>query len=156
MKNDRELLNSLSMLLAGSSYKITLLANMSAFLFYNLNEMNWIGFYIVRKDKLYLGPFQGKPACSEIPFTKGVCGACATQKKTILVSNVHDFPTHIACDADSKSEICIPVFIKNELYALLDVDSPILNRFQVEEKNFLEEAVRILSKHLEEIPLLGI
>lgn len=151
MKNTQELLNSLSMLLDETSNEISMLANMSALLFYNITDINWVGFYLNQNNTLLLGPFQGKPACIEIPFTKGVCGTCASQQKTIVVPSVQNFLGHIACDEASKSELCIPVLVHKKLYAVLDIDSPILNRFQKEDEHFFEQAVQILSSCLERI-----
>ena len=100
-------------------------------------------------ETLLLGPFQGKVACTKIPFNKGVCGKCATTLETILVPNVHEFPGHIACDSASNSEICIPIIINNKFYGLLDIDSPIINRFSVIDKSNLEKLTQIITNELD-------
>lgn len=127
---------------------ITDLANTSAFIMQEVPHLNWAGFYLKEGDGLVLGPFQGKPACTEIPHGKGVCGAAALQKKTLVVPNVHEFPGHIACDSASQSEIVVPIIVKGELRGVLDVDSPELARFGEKERVYFEELVRILiAKH---------
>ena len=146
-----ETLQTLKELLNNTSYDITLLSNFSAFFFEKLEQVNWVGFYMNKNRTLKLGPFQGKVACIEIPFSKGVCGCCAREKQTILVPNVHEFEGHIICDTASNSEICIPILIQEELYAVLDIDSPILNRFTKEEQVLLEQAVQILTHEIEKI-----
>ncbi|MBQ8992977.1 MAG: GAF domain-containing protein, partial [Turicibacter sp.] len=105
------------------------LANASALLNQFLQNINWVGFYLVKGNELVLGPFQGLPACIRIPFTKGVCGHAATTKETVIVKNVHEFPGHIACDGATNSEIVIPIVKDGQLIGVLDIDSPILNRF---------------------------
>ena len=148
-QNYQQILKNADSLFAGITNKITILANASALLYNNLENLNWAGFYHYLNNQLELGPFQGKIACMIIPLNKGVCGACATAKETIVVDNVHNFSGHIACDSASNSEIVIPVFNKdNTLYALLDIDSPIYSRFDEIDKFYLEEFVKILQKHL--------
>ncbi len=116
--------------LAGDAeYEITNLANASALLFESLPELNWAGFYLYRDGELILGPFQGKPACTRIAVGKGVCGTAAKTDETQLVADVHSFPGHIACDSASNSEIVIPLHRDGTLYGVLDIDSPLLNRF---------------------------
>ena len=109
-----------------------------------LDNINWCGFYLTKGETLYLGPFQGEVACTVIPFTKGVCGKAASTKTSIIVSNVNEFPGHIACSSLSKSEIVIPIIVNNEVKAVIDIDSPIFDRFHDEEKNLLEEAAKLL------------
>ncbi|QWQ39378.1 GAF domain-containing protein [Gemella sp. zg-570] len=113
------------------------LANLSALFKEYLPDTNWVGFYLVdfESKNLVLGPFQGKVACVRIPFNKGVCGKCYTDKKTIYVENVHEFPGHIACDSASNSELVIPILDKDKVVALLDIDSVKFNRFSEEEIN---------------------
>ena len=124
-------------------HDVTLLSNASALLNEYLEDINWVGFYILDKDTLYLGPFQGKVACTEIKVGKGVCGTCIQNKETLLVENVHEFKGHIACDSASNSEICIPLYNKdNILYGLLDIDSPLLSRFKEEDKVELEKIAK--------------
>ena len=108
-------------------------------------------FYLFKDGVLKLGPFQGHVACMVIPLNRGVCGACATKKETIIVSDVHEFKGHIACDSASNSEICIPIFVNNEFYGLLDIDSPNKNSFNEVDKKNLEAAIHILEGFLEKI-----
>ena len=122
---------------------ITNLSNAAAIL-NQLDNINWCGFYLVDGETLYLGPFQGEPACTLIPFNKGVCGYCATSKKTVIVPDVNQFPGHIACSSASKSEIVVPIIVNKELKAVIDIDAPILDRFTFEDANLLEEAAKIL------------
>jgi len=122
---------------------ITNLSNAAAIL-NQLDNINWCGFYLVNGETLYLGPFQGEPACTLIPFNKGVCGYCATSKKTVIVPDVNQFPGHIACSSASKSEIVVPIIVNKELKAVIDIDAPILNRFTFEDADLLEEAAKIL------------
>lgn len=136
-------------LLEGEPHVIAGLSNISALLYQNLDHINWSGFYLVHKDELLLGPFQGKLACVHIPFGKGVCGTAYHNKKTIIVANVHDFPGHIPCDSASLSEIVIPIFNKEKIIGVLDIDSPILNRFDEEDKKGLEAIVHILGTYLD-------
>ena len=118
---------------------ISNLANLSAYLFQFIDKLNWVGFYLYEDGELYLGPFQGKPACTNISIGKGVCGTSASTRKTIVVDDVNLFDGHIVCDHDSRSEIVIPIIAKNgALFGVLDVDSSIKNRFDNELKNALE------------------
>ena len=120
------------------------LANISALLF-TMENVNWAGFYLLDKDKLVLGPFQGEVACTIIPLGKGVCGTSAERRETIVVDNVHEFKGHIACSTKSKSEIVVPIIKDNHLIGVIDIDSPIYNRFDNEDKLLLEEIAFILS-----------
>ena len=138
----------LESLISLDKYEVTSLSNMSALIFYNLPDVSWAGFYLVRDGKLILGPFQGKIACTEIKFGKGVCGTTAEKKETIIVKNVHEFPGHIACDSESNSEIVVPIFKNGELYGVLDLDSKKLERFDEKDKILLESLVKILEKKL--------
>jgi len=146
--NYEELNNELETLIKDVPHLISNLSNASALLNECLDNVNWVGFYLYEKDKLVLGPFQGKVACIEIPYGKGVCGTALERKETILVKNVHEFPGHIACDNASNSEIVIPIMKDDEVFGVLDIDSPLLNRFSIEDKLGLEEFVKILEKHL--------
>lgn len=119
------------------------LSNVSAILF-KLGNINWAGFYLARDDELVLGPFQGDVACTRIPFGKGVCGTSALKKETIVVLDVNKFPGHIACSSLSKSEIVVPIIKNNKVVGVIDIDSPIYDRFHDEEKNFLIEVSNIL------------
>ncbi|MBR2722458.1 MAG: GAF domain-containing protein [Clostridia bacterium] len=150
MESNTSLLAELSALTQGVPHRIANLANASALLFDRLPDLNWAGFYLLEGDRLILGPFQGKPACIEIPMGRGVCGSAAVQGKTLCVPNVHDFPGHIACDAASASEVVIPMYVNGSLFGVLDIDSPILNRFSPTDVEILEECVRVLECALSE------
>ena len=121
------------------------LSNASAIL-NQLENINWCGFYIAKDNSLYLGPFQGEPACTVIPYGKGVCGTAFKEKKTIVVKNVNEFEGHIACSTKSKSEIVVPIIKDNEVKAVIDIDSPIYDRFNNEDKAFLEEIAVFLQE----------
>lgn len=149
--NYNELLSQAEALVTGIDYDITILSNISALLNEYLDTINWVGFYLLKDNVLKLGPFQGKVACMVIPLNKGVCGFCATKRESIVVKDVHEFKGHIACDSRSQSEICIPIMIHNEFYGLLDIDSPITNRFDDNDKKNLEKLVVILQKEIEKI-----
>lgn len=125
-------------------HQIANLANTSALLYEVLPNINWAGFYLIEHDALVLGPFQGLPACVEIPIGNGVCGTAVLQNKTILVKNVHDFPGHIACDSASNSEIVIPFHKEGRIIGVLDIDSPMLSRFDKEDQAGLEQIVETL------------
>ncbi|MBA4018929.1 MAG: diguanylate cyclase [Pirellula sp.] len=133
-----DLINELRGLLAGERDFIANAANTSALLFGRLPDLNWAGFYILREGQLVLGPFQGKPACVRIDLGRGVCGAAAQRRETINVADVHQFPGHIACDADSQSEIVVPLIVEGRLIGVLDLDSPKLGRFTQEDVRLLE------------------
>ncbi|NMH64199.1 GAF domain-containing protein [Shewanella salipaludis] len=135
-------------LLAGEDDQIAAMANFSALLNDNLSGINWVGFYLKRGEQLVLGPFQGKVACSRIPWGKGVCGTAAAQASTQRIADVHQFDGHIACDSASNSEIVIPVFAASELIAVLDIDSPEYDRFDAEDQKGLETLVKSLEKSL--------
>jgi len=144
----RLLSKQLNTLLEGVEKEISKLANTSAFLYNSLDDVSWVGFYLKDKDYLYLGPFQGKVACTVIPVGKGVCGTAVAKKETILVKNVHEFPGHIACDSESNSEIVIPIYKNKDLYMVLDIDSKSLNRFNESDKDGLEEIAKIIGENL--------
>lgn len=124
------------------------LSNAAALINMLLKDINWVGFYLYRKDKLILGPFQGKPACVNIEIGKGVCGRSGLTKETQLVENVQDFPGHIACDSASKSELVIPILVEGELMGVLDIDSPMTSRFTLEDQDGLEKIVETLKKYV--------
>ncbi len=125
------------------------LSNASALLNLLIDEINWVGFYLMKNDKLVLGPFQGKPACINIEVGKGVCGTAAESKEVQLVKNVHDFPGHIACDCASNSEIVLPIVVNDKVVAVLDIDSPKLERFDEEDQKGLERIVQTLIKFVD-------
>jgi len=124
------------------------LSNASALLWLLLDDINWAGFYLYRKGKLILGPFQGKPACVNIEVGNGVCGTAAQSRQTQLVKNVHDFPGHIACDSASNSEIVVPIIKDDKLIGVLDIDAPILNRFDENDQKGLEKFVNTMNKYM--------
>ena len=130
----------------GVTHLIANLANASAVLNEALSDINWVGFYLVEGDGLVLGPFQGKPACIEIPSGRGVCGPALAKNETQLVFDVHQFPGHIACDSASNSEIVVPLRKDGEVVAVLDIDSPLVGRFDEEDREGLEEVARIIEK----------
>ena len=141
-------LSQLEALIKDESNQIANLANISAFLNQILDRINWVGFYLMENGELILGPFQGKVACVHIPVGKGVCGTSVKERKTMLVKNVHEFPGHIACDGASNSEIVVPIFKDNEVIGVLDIDSPVFERFDEEDQDFLEKVVRIIEKYV--------
>ena len=121
------------------------LSNASALLKWYIPRVNWLGFYIARGQELVLGPFQGDPACTHIPFSKGVCGKCARDKRSVVVDDVELFPGHIACSSLSKSEVVVPILYNGEVVAVLDTDSPEKNRFKEEDVSFLQMSCDIIS-----------
>ena len=137
-------------LLTGERDFIANAANLSALIFLMLPDVNWAGFYLLRNNELILGPFQGKPACVRIPVLpqpRGVCGAAAFERRTQLVANVHDFPGHIACDSASNSELVVPLIVDDKLIGVLDIDSPMLNRFDIDDQQGIEQMVRLFLAH---------
>lgn len=148
-QKDYELvIKQLRALLEGESNTIANLANASALLNQFLNEVNWVGFYLMEDGELVLGPFQGLPACVRIPLGKGVCGTAAQNQRTERIEDVHAFPGHIACDAASQSEIVVPMVKYGKLLGVLDIDSPIKNRFDEIDQQYLEEFVKELISFL--------
>jgi len=136
----------LKAIIEGEHNFIANLSNASALLNIFFTDINWVGFYLYEKEtnQLVLGPFQGLPACIRIPLGKGVCGTSAIKRETIVVDNVHEFPGHIACDAASNSEIVVPMVKDGELIGVLDIDSPLFNRFNETDKNGLEAFINTL------------
>ena len=140
-----ELVQQLRSLIADEPDRIANLANASALLFSMLPQLNWAGFYLLKEGELVVGPFQGKPACVRIAVGKGVCGTAALQRKTVIVADVHQFPGHIACDTASNSEIVVPIIsTAGELLGVLDLDSPVTERFDAEDAAGLERFVATL------------
>ncbi|MGE7688231.1 GAF domain-containing protein [Lysinibacillus sp. NPDC097214] len=142
------LAKQLDALLTGESNRIANLSNASALLNQFLPNINWVGFYVLQGEELVLGPFQGLPACVRIPIGRGVCGTAVSKEETMVVKDVHDFPGHIACDAASQSEIVIPLKKEGEIIGVLDIDSPIVNRFSKGDQEGLELFVKTLLSHL--------
>ena len=145
MTDYKEICSQLHALIDGIPHKVANLANASALIFNTLPDLNWAGFYLVENGRLVLNAFQGKPACIEIGVGRGVCGTAVAEKKTQLVPDVHAFPGHIACDGASMSEIVIPLFGSDgEVVGVLDIDSPVLSRFDEEDKVGLEKFAKII------------
>ncbi|MBU1093315.1 MAG: GAF domain-containing protein [Firmicutes bacterium] len=144
-----ELLQSAEALLQIQPNATSILANASAFIMDTLTELNWAGFYLYDGKKLTVGPFQGKVACATIELGKGVCGESASTRTTRVVDDVLNYSNHIACDSNSRSEVVVPIIIKNQLFGVLDVDSPILSRFDSETVSFLEQFTKLLVKTID-------
>jgi L-methionine (R)-S-oxide reductase len=143
------LARELDTLLDSSDNPITTLANAAAYIFQNIARINWAGFYLYDGNKLYLGPFGGKPACTNIEMGKGVCGTAALKREIIVVDNVDEFPGHIACDPDSKSEIVIPIILPDgKLYGVLDIDSAELARFGEKDRGGLKSLADVVASKL--------
>lgn len=146
------LAEQLTALTDGEPHVLPNLANCAALLFYALKDINWAGFYLTEtaestgKEYLLLGPFQGKTACIRIPSGRGVCGTALATGEIQLVKNVHEFPGHIACDSASNSEIVLPIHKDSKVVGVLDIDSPVLNRFDEEDKEGLQNLVLILER----------
>lgn len=151
-KNKKQFYNYLNLKLTGLICDepdwLANLSNTSALLWLLLDDINWAGFYLYKNDELVLGPFQGKPACTHIEIGKGVCGTAARDRKTQVVKNVNEFPGHIACDSASKSEIVIPIIQDNELKGVLDIDSPIVSRFDEEDQKYFESLIETFNKYV--------
>lgn len=135
-------------LIEDESNLIAILSNTSALLNDHLDQVNWVGFYLIENNELILGPFQGHPACVHIQIGKGVCGTAVSNNETQVVKDVHQFPGHIACDANSNSEIVIPIHKDNEIIGVLDIDAPIKSRFNEEDRIELEKVVSIIENQI--------
>ena len=135
-------------LIADENDRIANMANCAALLWMEMQDINWVGFYLLKRNQLVLGPFQGKPACTRIAMGAGVCGTAASIQKTVIVADVHQFPGHIACDAVSNSEIVVPVMPAGKLVGVLDIDSPQLERFDYRDQQGLELLVQVLEARL--------
>ncbi len=144
-----EISRQLEYLIVPSDRIISNLSNFIALLKQAFKKNSWVGFYISKDEKLFLGPFQGNSACTEINIGSGVCGTSALNQETIIVDNVDDFPGHIACDSNSKSEIVIPIIVKNNLWGVLDIDSYEISSFSDLDKNNLENFCKLLTSKLE-------
>jgi len=127
---------------------VPLMANAAALLYDSLEDVNWVGFYLLRGERLVLGPFQGKVACIHIPLGKGVCGMAVRRDESLLVPDVHAFPGHIACDSASNSEIVVPIHWGGRVVAVLDIDSPITGRFTEADRTGLEGFARVLEERI--------
>ncbi|MGL4735865.1 MAG: GAF domain-containing protein [Cellulosilyticaceae bacterium] len=144
LHEDMMLCEQVKALIEGERDCIANLANISALLGQVLEQINWVGFYLMKKGELVLGPFQGKVACIRIPVGKGVCGTAVATKDVQRIADVHQFEGHIACDSASQSEIVIPLVVDGTVVGVLDIDSPIKNRFSETDQKILEEVARLL------------
>ena len=144
MANYQLIAEQLSALTEGVPYQVANLANASALLWQEMERINWVGFYKMTGGVLVLGPFQGKPACIEIPVGRGVCGTAVAEDRVQLVYDVHDFPGHIACDSASNSEIVLPIHVDGKIWGVLDIDSPYVGRFTEADREGLLKVVEIL------------
>ena len=135
-------------LLETDRHYIPVMSNVSALLMEMLEDLNWVGFYIMREGKLVVGPFQGKVACIHIEIGKGVCGTAAKEKTVMRVDNVHEFPGHIACDSASNSEVVLPICKDGQVVAVLDIDSPRYNRFTKEDETGLKKIADLLGEEM--------
>ncbi len=140
--NYQTLISQSEELLRSEPWYVAALSNLSALIMSSLPDLNWAGFYLMKDGALVVGPFQGNPACIHIPVGKGVCGTAVQKDETILVPDVHQFPGHIACDSASQSEIVIPIHRNGNIVAVLDIDSPLKNRFTDEDRQGLEAVVK--------------
>ena len=138
-----DLAAQLTALLGGERDRIANAANMSAFLFMTVPELNWAGFYFMADGELVVGPFQGKPACVRIAVGAGVCGTAVAERRSILVEDVHAFPGHIACDAGSASELVVPLARDGKIIGVLDLDSPRPARFDIDDRKGVEALAAI-------------
>ena len=149
MKPDCQLLmEQARALIEDVPFLITNLANISALVYESFPDINWAGFYIMKNDQLILGPFQGKPACVRISLGKGVCGTAALEDKTLVVPDVHQFAGHIACDSASESEIVIPIHHGGKVWGVMDIDSPVKDRFSQDDTYALEKLAELLEDQL--------
>ena len=147
-ENYELVVSQLKSLIEGERNHIANLSNASALLNLFLEEINWVGFYLIdQNNELVLGPFQGLPACVRIPLGRGVCGTAVERRETIVVPDVHAFPGHIACDAASRSEIVVPMIVNNKVVGVLDIDSPVVERFDEIDQNYLEQFVETLLRN---------
>ena len=133
----------------GVPHPIANMANLSALIYDAMEDLNWAGFYLLEGETLVLGPFQGKPACIEIPVKKGVCGAAVREDRAQLVPDVHAFAGHIACDSASRSELVVPLRKDGKVFGVLDLDSPSLSRFTEEDRDGMERLVRAVERNLQ-------
>lgn len=149
-KDDAAFKTAFTALLSKEDDYLSLLANSSSFLFWYLEDVSWLGYYLKKEDELVLGPFQGLPACTKIKIGKGVCGACARKLEIINVADVSLFPTYIACEGSVRSELVLPFVVDDELLAVLDLDSNTLSRFTSREEELLSFCLAHIRACLEE------
>jgi L-methionine (R)-S-oxide reductase len=148
----RDLARQLAALIAGETDPIANAANAAALIYHGLPNLNWAGFYFRQGAELVLGPFQGKPACVRIPIGEGVCGTAAARGATVLVPDVHDFPGHIACDPESRSELVVPLIEDGSVFGVLDLDSPLPARFDELDRDGCEQLLAVLLVNYRKYP----
>jgi L-methionine (R)-S-oxide reductase len=148
----KELIATASILVQDNPTQVSVLANISALLYQEIPDLNWVGFYLLNGETLYLGPFQGKTATTTIPITRGVCGAAARSLAVQNIADVHAHPDHIACDERSNSELVIPIMVQGALYGVLDIDSPVINRFDAKLEAACIKIVEIITESIDNIP----
>ena len=144
----QSLIRQAEALLEGHTDWVANAANIAALIWMNLADINWAGFYFLKGNELILGPFQGKPACVSIPMGQGVCGTAAQSRENQRVEDVHEFEGHIACDVDSRSELVVPLIRSGQVIGVLDLDSPIRNRFTAGDEALMTELAEIYVKSL--------
>ena len=135
-------------LLDEEPWYVAAMSNISALIMESLDTLNWAGFYVIRGDMLTVAPFQGKPACIHIPVGKGVCGTAIKEDRMIVVPDVHEFPGHITCDSASQSEIVLPIRHNGQVIAVLDIDSPVKNRFSDEDATGLTAVAELIGQKI--------
>jgi L-methionine (R)-S-oxide reductase len=143
-----QLAKQVEAIVAGEQDLVANMANISAILYWALENVNWAGFYLVKEGQLVLGPFHGQPACIRIPIGKGVCGTAVSENTIQIVEDVHQFSGHITCDTASNSEIVLPIHQNGQIIAVLDIDSPDIARFDIDDKSGLIQIVEILQATL--------
>ena len=146
--NSAMILQQAEEIINAEPWYVAAMSNLSSLIMESLSDLNWAGFYLFRDRKLVVGPFQGKPACIHIPVGRGVCGTAVAEDRIQVVPDVHLFPGHIACDCASESEIVIPIHQDGKIIAVLDIDSPVKNRFSAEDSAMLSELVRLMEQKL--------
>lgn len=147
--DDKSFLETMNDYLSMDDNTISTLSNAAALLYWYLDDVSWVGFYLDDGERLFLSPFQGPPACTLINYDKGVCGKSFVTKKVIRVEDVNKFPGHIACSSDTQSEIVLPLIKNNVCFGVLDIDSNSLNRFSTDDETFLEECTKLIISKLQ-------
>ena len=145
-ENYRLMTTTIALTLEEEKDIIANLSNISSIINSYMDDLNWSGFYILKNEDLVLGPFQGNPACIRIKNGKGVCFSAVNNKNSVLVPNVHEFEGHIACDSSTNSELVVPIFKGDEVWGVIDLDSPLLNHFTELEQKYIEEIAGLISK----------
>ena len=145
-ENYKLLLKQAVALIESEPDRLANMANLASFVYHMIPDLNWVGFYLLKGEDLVLGPFNGLPACTRISMGKGVCGTAAARKQVLNIENVHLFEGHIACDSASNSEVVVPLIYQNKVIGVMDVDSPLLDRFDLGLEEFIIEIVHELLK----------